>query len=177
MSDNVDRGLLVINTGDGKGKSTAAFGMLLRAWGHGLRVSVIQFIKNENDLRGEQKAARRLGIEWSVCGSGFVHPHSASERAAAHARAGWRQAQEIIAGQSCDLLVLDEFTYPLNFGWVNSGEALEWLDAHRPPGMHIVVTGRAAPTEWVEYADLVTEMNVVKHPYKSGAPAQMGIEF
>lgn len=171
------KGLLIVNTGDGKGKSTAAFGMVLRAWGRGMRVCVIQFIKAETGQWGEVKAAKKLGIEWHISGDGFTWTSKDMDETAARARKGWELAQEKIAGGEYDLIVLDEFTYPLQFGWIDSAQTMDWLKAHKPADLHLIITGRGAPREWVAYADLVSEMGEIKHPYQQGIQAQAGVEY
>ena len=171
------KGLVIVNTGNGKGKTTAALGLLLRAWGRDLRVCVIQFIKAETGGWGEIKAARKLGIEWHKTGDGFTWLSKDMDETIARALYGWQIAQEKIASGEYDLIVLDEFTYPLHFGWLDTNSVITWLQTHRPADLHLVITGRDAPAELIEYADLVTEMNVIKHPYEQGIPAQPGIEF
>lgn len=171
------KGLVIVNTGDGKGKTTAALGMLMRAWGRDLRVCVIQFLKAETGQWGEVKAAKKMNIEWNATGDGFTWNSKDMDETTARARHGWQLAQEKIVSGSYDLILLDEFTYPLHFGWLDTGEVLEWLRANKPPQLHLVITGRSAPQELVEYADLVTEMQVVKHPYEQGLKAQPGIDF
>lgn len=174
---HVRKGLLVVNTGYGKGKTTAALGVLFRAWGRGMRVCVIQFIKAETGNWGEVKAAKALGIEWHTMGDGFTWLSKDVDETAARAREGWKLAQEKIASGAYDLVVLDEFTYPLTYGWVPTGEVVAWLRESKPPMLHLVVTGRDAPDELVAAADLVTEMAKVKHPFDQGITAQPGVEF
>jgi cob(I)alamin adenosyltransferase len=171
------KGLLIVHTGDGKGKSTAAFGMLLRAWGRGMKVCVIQFIKSETGKWGEVKAARKMGIEWLTTGDGFTWLSKNMDETTARALHGWKLAQEKISSGNYDLILLDEFTYPLHYGWLDTAEVLDWLAANRPPGLHLVITGRYAPEALTQAADLVTEMKLVKHPYQQGIKAQAGIEF
>ncbi len=171
------KGLLIVNTGHGKGKTTAALGLLLRAWGRGMRVCVIQFIKHEGGSWGEVKAAKKLGIEWYKMGDGFTWMSRDIDETAAKARHGWQLAQEKIASGDYDVVLLDEFTYPLKYGWLDTGEVIAWLRAHKPPMTHVVITGRDAPPELIEFADLVTEMRKVKHPFDRGIRAQPGIEF
>ena len=171
------KGLVIVNTGNGKGKTTAALGLLLRAWGRGFRLCVIQFVKAETGQWGEVKAAKKLGIEWHIMGDGFTWLSKDMEGTIAMARDGWRLAQEKIASQAYDLILLDEFTYPLHFGWLEPGEVIAWLQANKPSNLHLVITGRDAPPELLDYADLVTEMTPVKHPFDQGIPAQAGIEF
>ena len=172
------KGLVIVNTGNGKGKSTAAFGVVLRAWGRGLRICVVQFIKAETGKWGEVKAAQKLGIEWLSTGDGFTWLSKDMDETTARALHAWKLAQEKIASGGYDLIVLDEFTYPLHFGWLDVKEVIAWLREHKPPMMHLIITGREASQELIDYADLVTEMKKIKHPYEEqGIPAQAGIEF
>jgi cob(I)alamin adenosyltransferase len=172
------KGLVLVNTGNGKGKSTAAFGVVLRAWGRGLRICVIQFIKSETGKWGEVKAAQKLDIEWLSTGDGFTWLSKDMDETTARAQHGWKLAQEKIASDQYDLIVLDEFTYPLHFEWLDVKEVVEWLKENKPPMLHLIITGREAPQELVEFADLVTEMKEVKHPYnEKEIAAQAGIEF
>jgi cob(I)alamin adenosyltransferase len=173
----VRQGLVIVNTGDGKGKTTAALGILLRAWGRGFRLCVVQFIKAETGQWGEFKAAQKLGIEWHKSGDGFTWLSKDTDETIARALHGWQIAQEKIASGNYDLILLDEFTYPLHFGWLDTAQVIDWLRHNRPPDLHLVITGRSAPSRLMEYADLVTEMKVIKHPYEQGLQAQPGIEF
>jgi cob(I)alamin adenosyltransferase len=171
------KGLVIVNTGEGKGKSTAALGLLFRAWGRGFRTCVIQFIKAETGQWGEVKAAKKLGIEWHSTGDGFTWTSKNLDQSARRAVKGWQLAQEKILSGQYDLILLDEFTYPLHFGWLETATVVEWLKANRPPALHLVITGRDAPPALVQYADLVTEMLSIKHPFDQGIKAQAGIEF
>jgi len=172
------KGLVIVNTGHGKGKSTAAFGVMTRAWGRGMRVCVIQFIKQEGARFGEQRAAAKMGIDWLSSGDGFTWTSKDMEETVAKARHGWAVAQEKITSGDFDLVILDEFTYPLIYDWIDLDEALAWLEANKPPGLHLIITGRDAPEKLVAYADLVTEMKEIKHPFKEqGIQAQEGIEY
>ncbi len=171
------RGLLIVYTGDGKGKTTAALGTLFRAWGHGLRLCVIQFIKSERGRWGEIRAAERLGIEWHTLGEGFVWDPQHDAEARARAIDAWALAQQRIASGGYDLIILDEFTYPLTFGWLDTAQVLAWLAAHRPPELHLLITGRDAPPALIAAADLVSEVRPIKHPFARGIKAQKGIEF
>jgi cob(I)alamin adenosyltransferase len=171
------KGLLIVNTGDGKGKSTAAFGMVLRAWGRGFRICVIQFIKAETGQWGEIKAARKLGIEWHSTGDGFTWLSKDMDETIARALHGWEVAKEKIASNQYELIVLDEFTYALHYGWLDTDTVLDWLRLNRPPSLHLVITGRSAPEALIAQADLVTEMRLIKHPYDQGIKAQAGVEF
>jgi len=170
------KGLVIVNTGNGKGKSTAAFGVVLRAWGRGFRTCVIQFIKAETGKWGEVKAAQKLGIEWLSTGDGFTWLSKDIKQDKALARRCWALAKEKLYSGEYDVVILDELTYTLTYGWLPTDEVLETLRG-RPDGVHVVITGRGAPQELIEFADLVTEMREVKHPYKQGVKAQPGIEF
>jgi cob(I)alamin adenosyltransferase len=173
----VKHGLLIVNTGNGKGKSTSAFGMVLRSWGRGYRICVVQFIKAETGQWGEIKAAKKLDIDWFTTGDGFTWTSKDMDETIARAVHGWEIAKEKIASQNYDLIILDVFTYTLHFGWLDTKQVIEWLKAYRPEDLHLVIIGRDAPSELIDYADLVTEMVEVKHPYQKGIKAQAGIEF
>lgn len=174
---NIKNGLVIVNTGNGKGKSTSAFGVLLRAWGRGFRICVIQFIKAETGQWGEIKAAKKLGIDWFTTGDGFTWTSKDMDETIARARHGWELAKEKILSQNYDLIILDEFTYTLQYGWLDGTEVIDWLKTNKPQNMHLLITGRDAPATLIEYADLVTEMQEIKHPYQKGIQAQAGIEF
>ena len=171
------KGLVIVNTGQGKGKSTAAFGTVLRAWGRDFRLCVIQFIKAETGKWGEVKAAKKLGIEWYSMGDGFTWTSKDIEESKRHALRGWELAQQKISSGQYDLILLDEFTYVMHFGWLEAAEVIRWLKANKPPDLHLIITGRDAPSELIQYADLVTEMLAIKHPFDEGIIAQAGIEF
>ncbi|HID33202.1 MAG TPA: cob(I)yrinic acid a,c-diamide adenosyltransferase [Anaerolineae bacterium] len=172
------KGLVIVNTGNGKGKTTAALGVLLRAWGRGMKVGVIQFLKSSTARYGEIKAARMLDIDWVITGDGWTWTSRDLDVSAALARHGWELAQKRIAEGGYDVLILDEFTYPLHFGWLDTDEVIAWLRDHKPPMLHLIITGRYAPQALIDYADLVTEMQEIKHPYRDqGITAQPGIEF
>jgi cob(I)alamin adenosyltransferase len=174
---NLKKGLVIVNTGHGKGKTTAALGTVLRAWGQGLRVCVVQFIKAETGAWGEVKAARKLGIEWHKLGDGFTWQSRDIDKSLARALEAWQLAQEKIASLQYDLIVLDEFTYTFKFGWLDVNDVVTWLQANKPERLHVIITGRDAPPELIGFADLVTEMREVKHPFSAGIRAQKGIEF
>jgi cob(I)alamin adenosyltransferase len=172
-----DRPLLVVNTGHGKGKSTAAFGIMLRGWARGYRVGIYQFVKSGKWRIGERKAAEKLGgIAWESMGDGWTWVSRDLEQSADLAREGWEEVRRRIADETYELLILDEFTYPMSFGWVDTTEVVEVL-RNRPGFQHVVITGRNAPPELVEIADLVTEMHKVKHPFERGIRGQQGIEW
>ena len=144
-----------------------------------MKVGVIQFLKNENARFGEIRAAERMGeIDWISTGDGWTWTSADMDETEARARHAWSIAQERITDGGYDLLILDEFTYPLHYGWLQSGEVLAWLEAHKPPQMHLIITGRYAPQNLIDFADLVTEMREIKHPFaEQGIRAQPGIEY
>lgn len=174
--DRRTKGLVIVHTGSGKGKTTAALGLLLRAWGRDMKVAMYSFIKHKTANFGETKAARKLGIELLGLGKGFTWLSHDVSTDAALARAGWALCRERILSGELDVVILDELTYCFKYGWLSLDEVIEVLEQRRP-SMHIVITGRNAPDRLVAYADLVTEMREVKHPYMSGIKAQRGIEF
>ncbi len=172
-----DRGLIIINTGNGKGKTTAAFGQALRVAGHDLAVCIIQFIKGQWTT-GEGLAVKRLSdhIELHVCGTGFTWQAADRAEVIAAAQAGWRLALEKINSGEYRLVVLDELTYIVNYGIVGEQEVVAALLA-RPAGVDVVITGRDAGAALVAAADLVSEMREIKHPYRQGIAARKGVEF
>jgi cob(I)alamin adenosyltransferase len=172
-----DRPLLVVITGEGKGKSTSAFGIMLRAWAREYRVGVFQFVKSGKWKVGEHKAALALGgIDWEKMGDGWTWTSRDLEHSADLAREGWAEVRRRIEGERYELLVLDEFTYPMAFGWVDAGEVVDVL-VNRPGFQHVIVTGRGAPAGLVEAADLVSEVHKLKHPFDRGIRGQQGIEW
>jgi cob(I)alamin adenosyltransferase len=177
MPEPSHNGLIIVNTGDGKGKTTAALGTILRAWGRGMRPCVIQFLKSETGLWGEVLAARKLEIEWYRLGDGFTWKSKDIDESAEKARLAWALAQEKISSDLYDIILLDEFTYPLSYAWLNMADVVTWLKENKPGRLHLLITGRNAPPELVEMADLVTNMQAIRHPYDRGIPGQPGIEF
>ncbi len=173
------KGLVIVNTGEGKGKTTAALGIMTRAWGRNMKIGVLQFLKNEHARYGEIKAAARMGnIDWIATGDGWTWTSDDLDETAARARHAWSIAQERILHGGYDLLILDEFTYPLHYGWLDVNEVLTWLEANKPPMLHLIITGRYAPQNLIDFADLVTEMREIKHPFREqGIRAQAGIEY
>jgi cob(I)alamin adenosyltransferase len=169
------RGLLIVNTGDGKGKTTSAIGLAVRAMGRGKSVRFFQFMKVGVARFGEHRALERLGLKLEGLGDGFSWKSKDLDRSAELARAGWDLAAAAIAGGEHFLVVLDEMTYPLIYGWIALEPVIEALRA-RPAHVHVVVTGRRCPPELIEIADTVTEMMAVKHAFTAGIPAQQGIE-
>lgn len=168
-------GLLIVNTGNGKGKTTAALGLMVRAKGRGLRVSLFQFVKHSLAMFGEHRSLTRLEVPFQGLGDGFTWRSKDLENSAAMAEAGWALAKTAIQSGEWDMIVLDEFTYALKFGWVAWDDVKTVLMA-RDSALHIVITGRDAPPELIELADTVTEMQPVKHAFDAGIKAQAGIE-
>ncbi len=179
----IEKGLLIVHTGKGKGKSTAAFGLVLRALGNGMRVGIVQFVKGKWQT-GERPVLERFAdqVDLRVSGEGFTWETQDRARDIAAAEAGWAVAKEMIeacrgAAPKYDMLVLDELNIVLRYDYLPIAEVVEAL-SHRPPDLHVVVTGRNAKPELIEAADLVTEMTMVKHPFREqGVKAQKGIEF
>ena len=181
--------LVVIHTGDGKGKSTAAFGLALRGWNQGWSIGVFQFVKSAKWRIGEQSALEALGkvheqtgaggaVEWHKMGAGWSWSRKVGteEDHAAAAREGWQEIKRRLAAQVHQLYVLDEFTYPINWGWVDVEDVASTL-AGRPGHQHVIITGRNAEPRLLRVASLVTEMTKVKHPFDSGQKGQRGIEW
>ncbi|MCI5123221.1 MAG: cob(I)yrinic acid a,c-diamide adenosyltransferase [Candidatus Electrothrix sp. AR5] len=171
------KGLILIFTGHGKGKTTAALGMTMRAAGHGMKTCFIQFIKGSWKY-GEMEALARFReeVDFHVLGRGFTWKSDDVEKDTASARQAWGKAKEAIMSGDYDTVVLDEFTYLLSYGMIEKEEALEVFRS-KPADLHICITGRDAVKELVELADMVTEMQPVKHPYQQGITAQKGVEF
>ena len=172
----IQRGVFLLHTGIGKGKSSAAFGVLARALGHGLRAVVIQFVKSRSDTGEEAFFRRQPGVQWQVMGEGFTWETQDAKRDAAAARAAWETAQQALTDPAVNLLILDEFTYVFKYRWLELEPVLAAICA-RPSMQHLIVTGRAAPPELITIADTVTEMNLVKHAFQAGVQAMPGIEF
>ncbi|MBA9004063.1 cob(I)yrinic acid a,c-diamide adenosyltransferase [Thermomonospora cellulosilytica] len=180
-----NRPLVIVHTGQGKGKSTAAFGLALRAWNQGWPIGVFQFVKSAKWRIGEETALRVLGesgqggpVTWHKMGEGWSwiqRPGTEADHAA-DAREGWEQIKRDLAAQTYRLYVLDEFTYPIKWGWIDVADVIQAL-RDRPGRQHVVITGRDAHPDLVEFADLVTEMGKVKHPMDRGQKGQKGIEW
>ncbi|WP_069172231.1 cob(I)yrinic acid a,c-diamide adenosyltransferase [Streptomyces griseus] len=184
-----NRPLLFVHTGVGKGKSTAAFGLALRAWNQGWPIGVFQFVKSAKWKVGEENALRVLGasgeggtVAWHKMGEGWswvqrgVRGDSGNEENEEKAREGWEQVKRDLAAQTYKLYVLDEFAYPMHWGWIDTDEVVEVM-RNRPGAQHVVITGRNAPAKLIEAADLVTDMSKVKHPMDAGQKGQRGIEW
>ena len=172
----VSRGLLLIHTGNGKGKSTAAFGLLARALGHGLKAVVVQFIKGRSDTGEEAFFRNSPNLTWHVMGEGFTWETQDAERDLQTARTAWKLVCNYLQDESVDVVILDEFTYTLKYGWLNIEEVTTAL-TNRPPMQHVIITGRGAPQGLIDIANTVSEINLVKHAYQAGVQAMPGVEF
>jgi cob(I)alamin adenosyltransferase len=172
-----ERGLIIVHTGTGKGKSTAAFGMVMRCLGHGMRVGIVQFVKGAWET-GERQVLQRFPelVTCRAMGEGFTWETQDRARDIAAARAAWEQAKAMIADPAYRLVLLDELNIVLRYDYLSIAEVVETL-RQKPRALHVVVTGRNAKPELIEIADLVTEMTLGKHPFRSGVKAQAGIEF
>lgn len=170
-------GLVLVHTGEGKGKSSSAFGMVFRAAGWGMRVCVIQFIKGQWQT-GEQKAAQRFdNIEWHALGDGFTWDTKNPEQDIQTSRNIWALCQEKIRSAAFDLVILDEINYCCGYQWISGQEIADFLRDEKPCWMHVVLTGRNAAPEVIELADTVTEMTLIKHAFQKGIKAEQGVEF
>ena len=168
--------IVLLNTGQGKGKSSAAFGVMGRGWARGWRVGVVQFVKGGKWKTGERKLADHLGIEWHTLGDGFTWESTDLDETAAKGRHAWEVASAKLASGDFDLLILDELTYAVTYGWVPVADVVAGI-RERSSKTNVVITGRAAAPELVEMADTVTEMTKVKHAYDQGISAMKGIEY
>ena len=170
------RSLVLVNTGDGKGKSTAAFGVVMRGVARGWRVCVIQFIKSGKWKVGEEQVARRLGVDWLKGGDGFTWLSPDLDESRGRAVAAWQLAAATLAAGDHELVVLDEITYPINWSWIDGADVVTTITG-RPAHVNVVLTGRNAPLPLVEIADTVTEMVKIKHAYERGIKGRRGIDF
>jgi cob(I)alamin adenosyltransferase len=168
--------IVLLNTGPGKGKSSAAFGVMGRGWARGWRVGVVQFVKGGKWQTGERKLADHLGIEWHTLGDGFTWESTDLDETAAKGRHAWDVARAKLASGDYDLLILDELTYAVSYGWVPVEDVVAGVTG-RAPKTNVVITGRNAAPELIEMADTVTEMTKVKHAYDTGIKAKKGIEY
>jgi cob(I)alamin adenosyltransferase len=173
------RGLLMVNTGDGKGKTTAAIGVLVRAAGRGMNCAMIQFMKSKTDRYGEHESLEKLGIEVHTMGAGFTWDTKDKELDVKTSEETWALCLDKMQSEEYDLLVFDELVYVLDYGFLDIGDVLKEVRSARQkqPHLHVIMTGRNAPGELIEAADLVTEMKEIKHPFHAGIYAQQGIEF
>lgn len=167
---------VLVHTGDGKGKTSAAMGIVMRAAARGWRVSVVQFVKDGRWRTGEEKSARELGADWWSIGDGFTWDSTDMDRTEAIAREAWAAARSLVREGGHELVVMDEITYPMNWGWIDGDDVIETI-RDRPPHVNVVATGRDAPEALCAVADTVTEMASVKHAFDEGVGAMRGIEF
>ena len=172
----LERGVLLVNTGNGKGKSSAAFGVVARALGHGLEVAVVQFVKGRSDTGEEAFFRQQPGVRWHVGGEGFTWETQDKEKDARAAQAAWAQACSYLADPAIGLVVLDELTYAFKYGWLELDAVLSALAA-RPPAQHVVITGRAAPDALRAAADTVSDIGNEKHAFKAGVKAMPGLDY
>jgi cob(I)alamin adenosyltransferase len=175
MSDRV-RSVVIVNTGDGKGKSSSAFGVMVRAIARGWNVAVIQSIKSGQWNVGEEKIGRQLGVDWWAIGEGFTWESEDLTRDEAVAREGWAHAKAVIEAGQHQVVILDEITYPMTWGWISTDEVVETIRT-RPETVNVIATGRDAPQPLIDIADTVTDMRMVKHAYQRGINAKKGIEY
>jgi cob(I)alamin adenosyltransferase len=174
----IEKGLLIVHTGKGKGKSTAAFGMIFRALGHGMPVAIVQFVKGKWQT-GERVALEKFGdlVSINTMGEGFTWETQDRQRDLAAARAAWERAKSVIKAGKQKIVLLDEINIVLRYEYLPITEVVAFLRDEKPADVHVIATGRNAAEELIEIADLVTEMEVIKHPFRSGVKAQKGIEF
>lgn len=170
------RGLFLIHTGNGKGKSTAAFGLLARALGHGMKAIVVQFIKSRSDTGEEAFFRSSPNVTWHVMGDGFTWETQNAEQDKKTAEAAWVLVKQALSDESINVVILDEFTYTLKYQWLAIDEVISAIQ-NRPTMQHVVVTGRGAPPALIEIADTVSEIDLVKHAFRDGVQAMPGIEF
>lgn len=171
------RGIILVHTGEGKGKSSSAFGVAFRAAGWNMRVCVIQFIKGQWKTGEQQAAARFENIEWHALGDGFTWDTNNPEQDRETSREIWEFSKQKICSQSYDLVILDEINYCCGYGWLSGAEVAAFIQQEKPPWMHLILTGRNAPTEIIDIADTATEMRPIKHAFDAGIKAEQGIEF
>lgn len=176
MSQDKSRGLVIVYTGEGKGKSSSAFGVMLRAVARGWSVIVIQFIKSEKWQTGERKMADQLGVEWITGGDGFTWESDDMEATERAAQDAWERASSLLSEGEYDLVILDEVTYPVTFGWIPVDDVVSVV-AGRPAGVNVIITGRDADPALISLADTVTEMRKVKHAFDEGIAAKKGLDF
>jgi cob(I)alamin adenosyltransferase len=168
--------LVLVNTGNGKGKSSAAFGVMLRALAIDWKVAVLQFVKSGDWKVGEEKVGRQLGVDWRSFGDGFTWDSDNLDNDKTHARAGWAEAKAVIEAGEHKLVILDEITYLCTWGWIDTDDVVTTI-RDRPESVNVIITGRDAPAAIVELADTVTEMNEIKHAYRKGIRAKRGIDY
>ena len=174
-----EKGLIIVHTGKGKGKSSSAFGMVFRCIAHGLKTGVVQFIKGGMDTGERNLITTHFGdlCNFYTMGEGFTWETQDRERDVAAAMAAWEKAKELIRNPAYHMVLLDEINIALRYGYIDLGEVLSFLETEKPEMTHVVLTGRNAAEDLIEQADLVTEMTLIKHPFRSGIKAQIGVEF
>ena len=174
-----EKGLIIVHTGKGKGKSSSAFGMVFRCIAHGLKTGVVQFIKGGMDTGERNLITTHFGdlCDFHTMGEGFTWETQDRERDVAAAVAAWEKAKELIRNPAYHMVLLDEINIALRYGYIDLGEVLSFLETEKPEMTHVVLTGRNAAEDLIERADLVTEMTLIKHPFRSGIKAQIGVEF
>ena len=174
-----EKGLIIVHTGKGKGKSSSAFGMVFRCIAHGLKTGVVQFIKGGMDTGERNLITTHFGdlCDFYTMGEGFTWETQNRERDVAAAMAAWEKAKELIRDPAYHMVLLDEINIALRYGYIDLGEVLSFLETEKPEMTHVVLTGRNAAEGLIEQADLVTEMTLIKHPFRSGIKAQIGVEF
>jgi cob(I)alamin adenosyltransferase len=168
--------LILVNTGDGKGKTTAALGTLMRARARGWRTCVVQFMKSGEWKVGEEESARALGVDWWTLGDGFTWDANDLGESEAVAQEAWRHASTVISSGEYEMVLLDEVTYPMNYGWIDTAGVVQVL-RNRPEATNVILTGRDAPQQIIDIADTVTEMRKIKHPFDRGVQARRGIDY
>ena len=168
--------IVIVNTGNGKGKSSSAFGVMGRAWARGWKVVVVQFVKSGKWQVGERKLAEHLGLEWHTMGDGFTWESTDIDETIAKGRHAWELAKAKLASGDYDLVILDEVTYAVSYGWIDVADVVQAITA-RARTTNVIITGRNAPQEVIDIADTVTEMVMVKHAYQQGIRAKKGIEY
>ena len=176
MSMESRKGMLIVNTGDGKGKSSSAFGVMLRAVARGWKVIVVQFIKSDKWQTGEKKMAEELGVTWITGGDGFTWESDDMDATIQAARDAWERASDAIRSGDYDLVILDEATYPVTFDWLDGDGVVEVLE-NRPEHVNVIITGRDADQRLIDIADTVTEMRKVKHAFDAGVVARKGLDY
>ena len=174
-----EKGLIIVHTGKGKGKSSSAFGMVFRCIAHGLKTGVVQFIKGGMDTGERNLITTHFGdlCDFHTMGEGFTWETQDRERDVAAAVAAWEKAKELIRNPAYHMVLLDEINIALRYGYIDLGEVLSFLETEKPEMTHVVLTGRNAAEDLIEQADLVTEMTLIKHPFRSGIKEQIGVEF
>lgn len=173
----IEKGLVIVHSGKGKGKSTAAFGMVFRAIGNGMRVGIVQFVKGKWET-GERKVLEAFPeqVEFATMGEGFTWETQDRQRDIEAARGAWEKARDMIMDEKLDMVLLDELNIVLRYDYLDVNDVIEFLKT-KPEMKHVIITGRNGKDELIEFADLVTEMEMIKHPFRSGVKAQVGIEF